>query len=51
MPFEGTIQLSAKHTKVRWPPCQEACELVYFGDQKIALYELDQRLRQGLMGC
>jgi len=49
MPFEGGIILSDEHTEVRWLPYQEAYDLIYYLDQKIALYELNLRLQRGNM--
>ena len=47
IPFEGDIVLSDEHTEVRWLAYKEAEALVYFHDQKTALWELDQRLLRG----
>lgn len=44
MPFDGVIQLSDEHTEMRWLPYEQAHELVYYNDQKTALYELNERL-------
>ena len=49
MPFEGQIVLSDEHVEIRWMPYPEAHELIYYLDQKIALYELNQRLLRGKM--
>ena len=49
MPFEGRIILSDEHAEVRWFPYQEAYDLIYYLDQKIALYELNLRLQRGNM--
>lgn len=46
MPFDGMINLSNEHTDVKWLPYEEAYELVFYTDQKIALYELNERLRR-----
>ena len=45
--FDGEIILSEEHLKVRWLEYEEAEALVYFHDQKTALWELDQRLSRG----
>ena len=50
MPFEGEIVLSGEHTAVRWLPYEEAYGLIYFSDQKTALYELNERLMRGNLG-
>lgn len=47
MPFEGEIKISHEHTEVRWLNYEEAKELVYFDDQKTALWELKERLARG----
>lgn len=49
MPFDGKIVLSDEHAEVRWLPYQEAYDLIYYLDQKIALYELNLRLQRGNM--
>ena len=49
MPYDGEIVLSEEHTEVRWIRYEEAHELVYYKDQKIALYELNERLLRGLI--
>ena len=48
MPFEGEIVLSDEHLQVEWLPYEVAYERVYFEDQKIALYELNERLKRGV---
>ena len=47
MPYDGQIVLSAEHTEMRWAAYQPAYELVYWHDQKNALWELNQRLLRG----
>lgn len=44
MPFEGKIKLSDEHNGFRWLPYEEAEKLVYFHDQKTALWEVKERL-------
>lgn len=46
-PWDGEIHLSREHTEVRWLPYEQAYDLIYFHDQKVALYELHQRLLRG----
>lgn len=46
-PYEGEITLSHEHLEVRWCNFQAAYDLVYWHDQKTALWELDERLRRG----
>lgn len=48
MPYEGEIVLSDEHTQAEWLPYEEAYRRVYFEDQKIALYELNERLLRGV---
>jgi dATP pyrophosphohydrolase len=47
MPFEGEITLSDEHINVRWLTYDKAYELVSFSDQKVALWELNERLKRG----
>jgi dATP pyrophosphohydrolase len=47
MPFNGIIKISDEHTEVRWLPYEEAEKLVYFHDQKTAIWELKERLIRG----
>ena len=47
MPFEGEIHLSEEHSAVEWLPYREAYDRILFKDQKIALYELKERLLRG----
>ena len=49
MPYEGEIILSDEHIKVCWLPYQKAYDLIYYLDQKIALYELNLRLQRNNM--
>lgn len=49
MPFDGEIVLSEEHTAMQWLSYDEAYEKVYFPEQKIALYELEERLNRGLL--
>lgn len=44
MPFDGIINLSNEHTDVKWLTYEEAYELIYYTDQKTALYELNEKL-------
>ena len=45
--FDGEIILSREHTEFKWMLYKEAEKLVYWQDQKNALWELDQRLQRG----
>ena len=47
MPYEGDIIISDEHTEVRWLPYEEAEKLVFYHDQKTALWELKERLLRG----
>jgi len=47
MPFDGEIVLSDEHMEVRWLAYKKAEALVYFHDQKVALWELNERLKRG----
>ena len=44
IPFDGEITLSEEHLKVKWLAYQPAYDLIYWHDQKTALWELNQRL-------
>lgn len=44
IPFDGDIILSHEHTEVRWLTYEDADALIYWHDQKNALWELNQRL-------
>ena len=47
IPFEGNVLLSNEHLNVRWCTYQNAYDLIYWHDQKNAIWELDQRLLRG----
>jgi len=47
MPYDGEVKLSDEHLDVRWLNYEEAYKLIYFRDQQIALYELNERLLRG----
>ena len=49
VPYNGTIRLSHEHTAVEWLPYAQAHERIYYSDQKIALYELHEKLLRGLI--
>lgn len=49
MPFSGEVTLSHEHSEVCWLPYEEAHNLIYFNDQKVALYELNEKLLRGLI--
>ena len=47
MPYDGSITLSQEHTAVQWAAYAPAFDLMYWHDQKTALWELHQRLTAG----
>ena len=46
-PMRGEIQLSAEHLGMGWLDFDEAEKLIYYQDQKNALWELRERLIRG----
>ena len=48
MPYDGEIKLSHEHSTVEWMAFEDAYRRVLFKDQKIALYELHERLTRGI---
>ena len=46
MPYDGAVALSDEHTSFQWRAYAEAEKLVYFHDQKVALWELNERLKR-----
>ena len=44
MTFDGNIKLSDEHSSIKWLTYEKAHDLVYFDDQKTALWELNERL-------
>lgn len=50
MPFDGEIVLSHEHSAVEWLPYEAAYERIYYSDQKIALYEVKEKLKRNLLG-
>ncbi len=49
IPYDGEITLSDEHLEVKWLDYETAVELVYFDSQKNALYELNEKLKRGLI--
>ena len=47
VPYDGEIKLSEEHTETQWAGFAAAYALVYWHDQKTALWELNQRLLRG----
>ena len=44
MPYNGQVKLSEEHMDVKWLSYDDAYNLIYYYDQKIALYELNEKL-------
>lgn len=44
MYFDGQVKLSDEHIDVKWLEYNDAYNLIYFRDQKTALYELNEKL-------
>lgn len=49
MKWDGEIALSNEHLAMRWLCYDDAYDLVYYMDQKIALYELHEKLKRGIL--
>ncbi len=49
MPFYGQINLSDEHTDVKWLTYDDAYNLIYYKDQQIALYELNEKLLRNII--
>lgn len=49
MPFDGEIRLSDEHIDVKWLPYDKAYNLIYYQDQQIALYELNEKLLRNII--
>ncbi len=49
MPFDGDIILSNEHKTVKWLEYEKAYDLVFYTDQKVALYELNEKLLRGII--
>jgi len=47
--YDGPIRLSEEHLEYRWLPYEAASALLYFPEQKTALYELNERILRGLI--
>ena len=45
---DGTVPLSDEHIEVAWLPFCESHERLTWDSNKVALWELEQRLRNGL---
>lgn len=49
--YNGNIILSNEHSEYKWCNFHEARSLIYWHDQKNALWELNERLERGILGC
>lgn len=49
MKWDRQVRLSNEHLAMRWLGYEEAYDLIYYMDQKIALYELHEKLRRGML--
>lgn len=49
MPFSGEVRLSEEHTDMKWLNYTAAYERITYTDQKIALYELNEKLKRGIL--
>ena len=49
MPYNGQIKLSEEHIDVKWLSYDDAYNLIYYNDQKIALYELNEKLLRNII--
>lgn len=49
IPFDGEIQLSDEHSDVKWLSYNDAYNMIYFKDQQVALYELNEKLLRNII--
>lgn len=47
--YDGNIILSSEHSEYKWCDFHEAMNLMYWNDQKNALWELNERLERGIL--
>lgn len=47
--YDGEIRLSHEHSEFKWCSFDEAMNLMYWHDQKNALWELNERLERGII--
>jgi dihydroneopterin triphosphate diphosphatase len=47
--YDGYITLSSEHSEHKWCNFNEASKLIYWHDQKNALWELNERLERGIL--
>ncbi len=50
MEYDGEIILSDEHLQYKWMSYKDAREIIYFDDQKTALYELNELLLRNKLG-
>ena len=49
MEYDGEIALSDEHLQFKWMSYQDAQDVIYFDDQKTALYELNELLLRDMI--
>ena len=49
MPYSGDIKLSEEHNEMKWLTYKDSYDLIYYTDQKTALYELNEKLLRGIL--
>jgi len=49
MPFSGQVKLSDEHIDVKWLTYDDAYKLIYYQDQQMALYELNEKLWRNII--
>lgn len=49
MSFNGQVKLSDEHNDVKWLTYDDAYNLIYYKDQQIALYELNEKLLHNII--
>ena len=49
MPYYGKVKLSEEHSDMKWLTYDDAYELIYYNDQKTALYELNEKLHRNII--
>ena len=49
VPYDGNVKISQEHTDFKWLTYEDAYRLVYFHDQKTALWQLKERLSRGIL--
>ena len=47
MEYDGEVQISEEHSEFGWYSYEEGIEKIRFPDQKLALWELHERLKRG----